>query len=91
MKRVHVYVSGRVQGVFFRAETQRAAMGFNLNGWVRNMQDGRVESVFEGDDENVDKMIAWCHNGPPRARVENVTTKEEPYVGEFRDFSIKYL
>jgi acylphosphatase len=91
MKRVHVYVSGRVQGVFFRAETQRAAMNFNLTGWVRNTADGRVEAVFEGEDENVDKMLAWCHVGPPTARVENVTLKEETYTGSFNDFSIKFL
>ena len=90
MKRVHVYVSGRVQGVFFRAETQRVAIGFNLTGWVRNVADGRVEAVFEGEDANMDKMLAWCHIGPPHARVENVMTKEEPYIGEFRYFSIKY-
>ncbi|OGP68764.1 MAG: acylphosphatase [Deltaproteobacteria bacterium RBG_16_44_11] len=91
MKRVHVHISGRVQGVFFRAETQRAAMSFNLTGWVRNMQDGRVEAVFEGEEENVDKMLTWCHVGPPAARVENVTIKEEPYTGGFSDFSIKHL
>jgi acylphosphatase len=90
MKRVHAFISGRVQGVFFRAETQRAAIGFNLAGWVRNTADGRVEAVFEGEDENVDKMIAWCHIGPPAARVEKVLTEEEPYTGSFRDFSIKY-
>jgi len=90
MKKVHVYISGRVQGVFFRAETQHAAMSFNLTGWVRNMQDGRVEAVFEGEDENVDKMLDWCHIGPRAARVENVTVKEEPYTGDFQDFSIKY-
>lgn len=90
MKRVHVYVSGRVQGVFFRAETQQTAIGFNITGWVSNMADGRVETVFEGKDENVDKMLAWCRVGPPAARVENVTVTEEPYTGEFRDFSINY-
>jgi len=90
MKHVHVYVSGRVQGVFFRAETQRAAMSFNLTGWVRNVPDGRVEAVFEGEVENVDKMLTWCHVGPPAARVENVTIKEEPYTGGFSDFSIEY-
>jgi acylphosphatase len=90
MKRVHVHISGRVQGVFFRAETQRAAMDFKLTGWVRNTADGRVEAVFEGENENVDKMIAWCRIGPPHARVENVTTKEEPYTGEFRNFSVTY-
>lgn len=90
MKSVHVYISGRVQGVFFRAETQRAAMSFNLTGWVKNMQDGRVEAVFEGEDENVDKMLAWCHVGSPAARVENVAITEKSYTGEFRNFSIKY-
>ena len=91
MKRVHVYISGRVQGVFFRAETQRTAKSFNLTGWVINMADGRVEAIFEGEDTNIDKMIAWCHIGPPAARVEEVLTEEEPYTGEFRDFNIKYL
>ena len=90
MKREHAYISGRVQGVFFRAATQRAAMDFNITGWVRNIADGRVEAVFEGEDENVDKMLAWCHEGPPAARVEKVLTQEEPYTGEFRDFSVKY-
>ena len=90
MKRVHVYISGRVQGVFFRAETQRTAKSFNLTGWVRNKADGRVEACFEGKDENVVKMLEWCHIGPPAARVEDVLTEEEPYYGEFRDFSIKY-
>jgi len=91
MKRFHVYISGRVQGVFFRAETQRAAVGFNLTGWVRNMVDGRVEALFEGEDDNVDKMLAWCHIGPPIARVEEVIVTEETYTGEFRDFIVKYL
>lgn len=90
MKRIHVIISGRVQGVFFRAETQRAAMGFNLTGWVRNMQDGRVEAVFEGENDAMDKMLAWCHQGPPAARVESVTITEENYLGEFRNFNIKY-
>jgi acylphosphatase len=76
--------------VFFRAETQRAAKGFNLTGWVRNMADGRVEAVFEGDDGNVDKMLGWCHIGPPAARVKEVLIEEDSYSGEFRDFSVKY-
>lgn len=90
MKRVHVYISGRVQGVFFRAETQRAANGFHLTGWVRNMSDGRVEAVFEGEDANVDKMLDWCYIGPPAARVEDVLSKEESYSGECLGFMIKY-
>ena len=90
MKRVHVHINGRVQEVFFRAETQRTAKSFNLTGWVRNIADGRVEAVLEGDDENVDKMLKWCHTGPPAAKVEEVLTEEEPYTSEFSDFSIKY-
>jgi len=90
LRRFHVYISGRVQGVFFRAETQRAANGFNLTGWVRNMSDGRVEAVFEGENQSVDKMLEWCQFGPPAAQVKEVLTEEETYLGEFRDFSIKY-
>lgn len=90
MKCVHVYISGRVQGVFFRAETRRAANGFNLTGWVRNRDDGRVEAVFEGEDESVEKMLEWCHIGPSAAKVKEVQIEEEPYTGEFRDFSVTY-
>jgi acylphosphatase len=75
---------------YFSARKHKERKGFNLTGWVRNMADGRVEAVFEGEDANVDKMLAWCHIGPPAARVEEVLTEEEPYTGEFRDFSIKY-
>ncbi len=90
MKRVHVHISGRVQGVFFRAETQRAANGFGLTGWVRNRADGSVEALFEGEDDNVNKMLEWCHTGPPAARVTEVLMTEEPYTGEFNSFSIRY-
>ena len=90
MKRVHVYVSGRVQGVLFRADTRRAAADLNLTGWVSNMADGRVEALFEGEDESVNKMLKWCHVGPPAARVEEVIITKEPHTSEFRDFSIKY-
>lgn len=91
MKCLRVLISGRVQGVFFRAETQRAAKSFNINGWVRNLPDGRVEALIKGEDVDVDKMIAWCHEGPPAARVENVVSREEHCTGgEFRDFTIKY-
>jgi len=91
MKRIHVYISGIVQGVFFRAATRRAAADLNLTGWVRNMDDGRVEAVLEGEDSDVEKMIAWCKVGPPAAKVEKVVTAEEHYTGGFQDFSIKHL
>lgn len=85
-----MFISGRVQGVFFRAETQRAATGLNLAGWVRNVPDGRVEAVFEGENENVDKMLVWCHHGPAAARVQEVVANKEPYSGEFKHFDIRY-
>ena len=87
---MHVYISGRVQGVFFRAETQRTADGFHLTGWVRNMSDGRVEALFEGEDQNVDKMLDWCRVGPPAARVKDVLMEEEAYSGEFNSFDIRF-
>lgn len=90
MKRAHVYISGRVQGVFFRAQTQRTALDLHLTGWVRNMEDGRVETVFEGKVKDVDQMIAWCHSGPPAARVDSVDIYEEPYTGQFNGFRIAY-
>lgn len=90
MKRVHVYISGRVQGVCFRAETQRAATNLQLTGWVRNMEDGHVEALFEGEDKDVDKMVLWCRKGPSMARVDDVLTEDEPYTGCFHGFSISY-
>ena len=91
MKRVHVYISGRVQGVFFRAAARLAAVDLNLAGWVRNMDDGRVEAVLEGENADVDKMIAWCRVGPSAARVDKVTVNDEHYTGGFSGFSIKHL
>jgi len=90
LKRAHVFVSGRVQGVFFRAETQNKATSLNLTGWVRNILDGRVEAVFEGEEKNINLMIDWCRKGPSFASVINVEVIDEPYQGEFQDFSIKY-
>jgi acylphosphatase len=76
--------------VFFRAETQRAATGYNLTGWVRNLADGGVEALLEGEGKSVDEMLEWCRKGPPAARVENVIVTEEPYTGEFNNFTIKF-
>jgi acylphosphatase len=90
MKRTHVFVSGRVQGVFFRAHTRKAALGFQVQGWVRNLPDGRVEAVFEGKRHDVAAMINWCRQGPSHAVVEQLTVRDEPYSGEYRDFIIRY-
>jgi acylphosphatase len=90
MKRMHVIVSGRVQGVFFRAYTRETALALKLTGWVRNLPDGRVETVFEGEDTNVQSMLEWCKKGPPHATVNELEASEQTYTGEFRDFRIIY-
>lgn len=88
--RAHVFVSGRVQGVFFRHETRLRALRYNVTGWVRNLPDGRVEAIFEGEKENVEAMIEFCRKGPPGAVVENVEVIWENPTGEFKDFRIRY-
>lgn len=88
--RAHVYVSGRVQGVFFRSETQDEAIRQGVTGWVQNLPDGRVEAVFEGEKEAVERLIEFCRRGPPGARVTKVKISWEPYTGEFKDFKIRY-
>ena len=70
--RAHVYVSGKVQGVFYRANTRDQAHDRGIDGWVKNLRDGRVEAVFEGPRGAVKAMVEWCHEGSPRARVEDV-------------------
>lgn len=75
--RAHVYVSGRVQGVYFRASTRERARDVGVDGWVRNLADGRVEAVFEGSAEAVGSMVEWCHEGSSRARVEDVDVEYE--------------
>jgi len=88
--RAHVFVSDRVQGVFFRSETRFEANRRNVMGWVRNLPDGRVEAVFEGEKEDVEKLIEFCQRGPPGARVTKVDVRWEEYKGEFRGFEIRY-
>lgn len=82
MRRIHVSVAGRVQGVFYRAGCAERARALGLAGWVRNTLDGRVEAEFEGDDAAVEAMLAWCRGGTPRSRVAGVEVVEEPPTGE---------
>jgi acylphosphatase len=70
--RAHVYVSGNVQGVYYRANTRDTAREKGVDGWVKNLADGRVEAVFEGPDETVEEMVEWCHTGSPAADVDDV-------------------
>ena len=88
--KVHAIISGRVQGVFYRLETQNAANRIGVNGWVRNLRDGTVEAVFEGEKDKVKSIIAWCQNGPQNARVDQVKVNYEDYTGEFSDFKVTY-
>ena len=89
-KRIHIIVSGRVHGVFYRLSTKRRAKILNLTGWVRNLSDGTVEIIAEGEEDNLRKLIGWCHKGPLIARVENVNVKWQEFKGEFEYFSIRY-
>lgn len=88
--RAHVYISGRVQGVSFRWNTQHRAQQLDLTGWVRNLWDGRVEAVFEGDEPAVQQAVAWCHHGDRPARVDQVDVRYEQPTGEFRSFRIAF-
>jgi acylphosphatase len=88
--RAHVFVSGRVQGVFFRSETKHKAESHNVKGWVRNLPDGRVEAVFEGEEEAVKALIEFCKRGPSGARITNVDLRWENFTGEFDAFKVRY-
>ena len=80
-ERAHVFVSGEVQGVNFRGATQSQAEQLGLNGWVQNLQDGRVEAVFEGEPDAVHQMVDWCKSGPSSAGVEDFSVENEQPEG----------
>ncbi len=88
MKRAHVRVRGRVQGVFFRSEARDRASSLRVGGWVRNLPDGSVEAVFEGEPARVDSLVAWCRRGPAGARVDDVDVEWTEPLGETQ-FSIR--
>ncbi|MUV86858.1 acylphosphatase [Natronomonas sp. CBA1123] len=79
--RAHVFVTGKVQGVYYRATTRDTATEVGVDGWVRNLDDGRVEAVFEGETAAVEEMIEWCHTGSPRARVDDLEVEYEDPEG----------
>jgi acylphosphatase len=87
--RAHVFVSGRVQGVYYRATTRDTARDHGVDGWVKNLADGRVEAVFEGERTAVESVVEWCHDGSPMARVESVDVDYGDPEGE-RGFEIRY-
>ncbi|MBK8171045.1 MAG: acylphosphatase [Sandaracinaceae bacterium] len=87
-KQIHLVVRGRVQGVFYRASAAREAKRLGLTGWVKNRQDGAVEMVIEGEEDQVKDFLSWAQHGPSTARVENVETRWRSYTGEHPGFRI---
>ncbi|AUX47864.1 acylphosphatase [Sorangium cellulosum] len=88
LKQVQLFVRGRVQGVFFRASTQREAKRLGLTGWVKNRTDGSVEVLAEGEEDELKELIAWANRGPSAARVERVDVRWRGFSGDFFDFRI---
>lgn len=88
--RAHLHISGLVQGVFFRDSAREKAEELGLVGWVRNLPDGRIEIVAEGDKEKVEELIKWAGDGPSAARVDDLDVEWEEYVGKFGSFEVRY-
>jgi acylphosphatase len=88
LMRARLIISGRVQGVYYRASARDVAHAQHLSGWMRNRYDGDVETVVEGEEDAIHTFIAWCHDGPPGAHVAAVQVTIEPYSGEFQGFRI---
>ena len=89
-QRVHLFIKGKVQGVFFRQALKVMAKKNNVNGWVRNLSDGRVEAVLEGEDVSVSTLVEWSHAGSANASVEDIEIKNEKYKEEFTKFEVLY-
>lgn len=89
--RAHVFVEGMVQGVFFRSHVSDQAERSDVTGWVRNLKDGRVEAIFEGEKEDVRMVVDWCRMGPPGTRVTNLKVDWQNYRDEFDSFEIRYF
>jgi acylphosphatase len=90
MGRLHVYVHGRVQGVFYRRWTKKRADFLNLSGWVKNLEDSRVEIIAEGKKENLERFIEDLRSGPPLSRVDRIDVSSERATGEYNSFEIKW-
>ena len=90
MERVHLLVTGRVQGVWYRASMSNQGAKIGLNGWVRNLDDGRVEAVVEGMEDDIQKMITLCRKGPPMARDDDVVVEDETPTDNEPPFKTRY-
>ena len=89
-QRIRIFVTGKVQGVFFRQALKVMAKKNDIFGWVKNLKNGRVEAVLEGDEEKVSRLVEWVHGGPANARVEDVEIRNEKSTGEFSKFDVLY-
>ena len=89
-KQIHIFVTGRVQGVFFRQSTKVMAIKNNVKGWVRNLDDGRVEIVAQGETQDIDNLAHWCKTGPANSRVDEFELSEENVTDEFENFEVRY-
>lgn len=89
--KAHVIITGRVQGVFFRSKTRNEAKNYNVRGWIRNLPDGRVEAIFEGEKEDVDKLVDFAGKWPLGAKVLDLDVEWQNYSGEFKDFEVCYF
>ena len=87
---VRLIVNGRVQGVFFRQSLKAKSIQNNIFGWVKNLPDGRVECLLEGNEKNISVLIKWAHTGPANAIVENVEIHNEKFDNEFTKFNVLY-
>jgi len=85
--RAHLLITGRVQGVYFRASTVEVSREEGITGWVRNITGGTVEALLEGEKSAVERVIKWCRGGPPMAQVKDVTVSWDDYTGQFDEFS----
>ena len=89
-QRIRLFVTGKVQGVFFRQTLKVMAKKNDVFGWVKNLEDGRVEAVLEGDEDKVSRLVEWAHGGPANARVDDVNIHNEKFASEFSTFDVLY-
>ena len=89
-QRIRIFVTGKVQGVFFRQSLKVMAKKNDIFGWVKNLKDGRVEAILEGDEEQLGRLLEWAHRGPANARVQDVEICNEKFTNEFSKFDVLY-
>ena len=87
---VHILVTGKVQGVFFRQATKVIAIKNNVTGWVKNLENTKVEILLEGDDQNVNSVVDWCLNGPANSRVDEIKIDQQEFSGQYSNFEVRY-